>query len=309
MRDVSAKANSLRTAKAEAILRVTPSTIELIRTGNAPKGDPLGVARVAAIQGAKNTPQIIPYCHSVPLDYVGVDFELTDDRIVVTIEAKAIYKTGVEMEALTAAAVAALNLYDLLKPVDEGMEILSVRLLEKVGGKSDYVSSDTFEFAVIVVSDRVSKGEAEDISGAKLADLLKGHGGMGRLSAIVPDETADIANVVSRACAQDVDLIVLTGGTGLGPRDRTPEAVLPMLDARATGLEAQLLAYSRDRLPTAMLGRPFAGKIGRTLVVGLPGSPGAVQDAVDAMFPFVKHAFHILDGGGHGEVEVRRSHP
>ena len=301
MRDVSAKANSLRTAKAEATLRVTPSTIDLIRSGNAPKGDPLSVARVAAIQGAKNTPQVIPYCHSVPLDYVGIDFDLTGDRIVVTTEAKAIYKTGVEMEALTAAAVAALNLYDLLKPVVEDMEILSVRLLEKMGGKTDYMSADQFGFAVIVVSDRVSKGEAVDSSGAKLTELLEGQGGTGRWSATVPDEPEEIAGAVSLACGQAVDLIVLTGGTGLGPRDRTPEAVLPLLEARATGLEAQLLAYGRDRLPTAMLGRPFAGRIGRTLVVGLPGSPGAVQDAISALFPFVKHAFHILDGGGHEE--------
>jgi len=299
MRDVSAKANSLRTAKAEATLRVTPSTIDLIRSGNAPKGDPLSVARVAAIQGAKNTPQVIPYCHSVPLDYVGIDFDLSDDRIVVTTEAKAIYKTGVEMEALTAAAVAALNLYDLLKPVDEDMEILSVRLLEKMGGKTDYVSADRFGFAVIVVSDRVSRGEAADSSGATLGELLEGHGGTGRWSATVPDEPDQIAEAVRSACGQSVDLIVLTGGTGLGPRDRTPEAVLPLLDARATGLEAQLLAYSRDRLPTSMLGRPFAGRIGRTLVVGLPGSPGAVQDAMAALFPYVKHAFHILGGGGH----------
>ncbi|MEQ1933748.1 MAG: cyclic pyranopterin monophosphate synthase MoaC, partial [Fimbriimonadaceae bacterium] len=91
MRDVSAKPNSLRTARAEALIQISTVTIELIRSGNAPKGDPLGVARVAAIQAAKNTPMLIPYCHSVPLDYVGVEFELRDDSILVTVDVKAIY--------------------------------------------------------------------------------------------------------------------------------------------------------------------------------------------------------------------------
>ena len=83
MRDVSAKVSSLRTARAEALIQISPVTIDLIRTGKAPKGDPIGVARVAAIQAAKNTPILIPYCHSVPLDYVGVEFEVSDDSILV----------------------------------------------------------------------------------------------------------------------------------------------------------------------------------------------------------------------------------
>ena len=109
MRDVSAKIKTLRVATARAVLKVSPSTIQMIREGRVPKGDPLAVSKVAAIQGAKNTPQIIPYCHPVPLDFVSVDFELQDSAIIVTTTAKAIYKTGVEMEALTAASVAAAD--------------------------------------------------------------------------------------------------------------------------------------------------------------------------------------------------------
>lgn len=111
----------------------------MIQDGRAPKGDPRPVAKVAAVMAAKNTPQLIPYCHSVALDWVGVEFELHEDRIEVTVQVKAIYKTGVEMEALAGAAAAALNLYDLLKPVDNSLSIGSIELLAKTGGKSNAV--------------------------------------------------------------------------------------------------------------------------------------------------------------------------
>ena len=135
MRDVSAKVDTLRTATARAVMTVSPGTIDLIREGRAPKGDPLPVAKVAAIQAAKNTPQLIPYCHSVPLDYVGVEFEMGEDSITATVEVKAIYKTGVEMEALTGASVAALTVYDMCKALSHEIVIGEIRLLEKHGGK------------------------------------------------------------------------------------------------------------------------------------------------------------------------------
>ena len=139
MWDVSGKANTVRTATAQAILRAKPETIKAIREGTTPKGDPLPVAKVAGIQAAKNTPSIIPYCHPLPLTHVGVEFELAVHTITVTATTKTDYKTGVEMEALAAASVAALTLYDMLKQIDIGMSIESVRLLQKKGGKSAQV--------------------------------------------------------------------------------------------------------------------------------------------------------------------------
>ena len=138
MRDISRKITTLRTAVAQATLRVSPSTIMLIHENKIPKGNPLEVAKVAAIQGAKNTSQIIPYCHPLPIDFVGVEFTVGETDIVATVEVKAIYKTGVEMEALTAASIAALTLYDMMKMIDDEMEILGVKLLSKKGGKSDF---------------------------------------------------------------------------------------------------------------------------------------------------------------------------
>ena len=138
MWDVSEKKNTARSAIAAATLRMRPETVRAIRDGTAPKGDPLPVAKVAAIQAAKNTSSIVPYCHPLPITHVGVGFEVGEDFVTVTATVKTDYKTGVEMEALTAATVAALTIYDMLKMLDPGMAIERVALVEKRGGKSDF---------------------------------------------------------------------------------------------------------------------------------------------------------------------------
>jgi len=137
VKDISGKTVTARCATAQAVLHMKATTIDALRRGEVPKGDPLPVAKVAAIQAAKNTSQIIPYCHPLQLEYVGVSFDVGADRIKVTVEVAAIYKTGVEMEALTGASVAALTIYDMLKGIDPEMEIREHRLLKKTGGKSD----------------------------------------------------------------------------------------------------------------------------------------------------------------------------
>ncbi|HEY3066322.1 MAG TPA: cyclic pyranopterin monophosphate synthase MoaC [Methylomirabilota bacterium] len=140
MVDVSAKAETVREAVARAVLRMAPATLDAIRRGNAPKGDVLGVARTAGILAAKRTPDLIPLCH--PLRITGVDVTFTDegDRGRLTIEARVrtVDKTGVEMEALTAVAVAALTVYDMVKAVEKGVVIGEVKLVEKSGGKSGH---------------------------------------------------------------------------------------------------------------------------------------------------------------------------
>ncbi|PYN32032.1 MAG: cyclic pyranopterin monophosphate synthase MoaC [Candidatus Rokuibacteriota bacterium] len=140
MVDVSEKRETVREAVARAILRMKPATLRVIRQGNAPKGDVLGVARTAGILAAKRTPQLIPLCH--PLRITGVDVTFSDDlkRGELTVEARVrtVDKTGVEMEALTAAAVAALTVYDMVKAVERGVTIARVQLVEKLGGKSGH---------------------------------------------------------------------------------------------------------------------------------------------------------------------------
>lgn len=298
MRDVSAKNWTLRTATAQATVYCSPESIQLIQENRAPKGDPRPIARVAAVLAAKNTPQIIPYCHSVDLDWVGVEFELGADHIVATVQVKAIFKTGVEMEALTAAAAAALNLYDLLKPVDDSLRISSIELLEKTGGKSSAANliSEGWTGAILVCSDRASSGEYEDLSGSILAEGVAQKGGKVVGRELVPDEMEAIQKVLRGWIADRVDIVLVSGGSGIAERDRTPEAVDGMLDRRLPGVAEHFRSYSMARVPTAMLSRAVAGVAGSTVIVTLPGSPGAAQDALDALFPYLLHAREMLGG-------------
>jgi cyclic pyranopterin phosphate synthase len=138
MVDVGAKASSERRAVARAVVRVTPATAAAVAAGDAPKGDVIGVARIAGIQAAKRTSDLIPLCHPLALSFVGVEGTIDPDagEIVLQAEARTTGPTGVEMEALTAASVAALTVYDMVKGLERGAEIASIALLEKSGGKS-----------------------------------------------------------------------------------------------------------------------------------------------------------------------------
>jgi cyclic pyranopterin monophosphate synthase len=136
MVDVSAKDVSVRTARASGRVLVSPRVVELLRGEGVPKGDALAVARIAGIQGAKRTPELVPLCHPIALHGVRVDLEVVDDAVLITATVRTADRTGVEMEALTAVAVAGLTLIDMVKAVDPQASITAVQVEEKTGGKS-----------------------------------------------------------------------------------------------------------------------------------------------------------------------------
>lgn len=140
MVDVGGKDETRRVAIATGAISMLPTTFEMVRDGTAKKGDVLGIARIAAIQGSKRTSELIPLCHPIPLTRVSVEFDLTSqaDTVIVTVTAETVGRTGVEMEALTATSVALLTIYDMCKAVDRGMTMSGIRLLEKLGGKSGH---------------------------------------------------------------------------------------------------------------------------------------------------------------------------
>jgi cyclic pyranopterin phosphate synthase len=144
MVDIGSKAATERRAVARAVLRVSTQTAHAVHAGDAPKGDVLGVARIAGIQAAKRTSELIPLCHPLALSFVGVDGDVNVEAgtITLTAEARTTGATGVEMEALTAASVAALTVYDMVKGLERGAEITSIALLEKAGGKSGHWRRD-----------------------------------------------------------------------------------------------------------------------------------------------------------------------
>ena len=138
MVDITQKQATHRTAIAQAVVKVSSQkTIEAIQTGSVPKGDVFAMSKAAGFLGVKKTADLLPDCHPLPVEFCGIDYEIQGLEIVVRIEVKTFYKTGVEVEAMHGASVVALNMYDMLKPIDKGVEIHHIKLLKKTGGKSD----------------------------------------------------------------------------------------------------------------------------------------------------------------------------
>lgn len=298
MVDITHKPTTLREATATALVTVSdPATITALREKRVPKGDVLESARVAALFGVKKTHELIPDCHPLPIEHAACTFAVGEQDITVTMLVRTIYRTGVEVEAMHGASVAALTIYDMLKPIDKGVSICSIRLQEKKGGKSDW--KDRFETplkaAVLVISDGVASGKKEDKAGVAIEEGLKGLGISTAIRAVVADEPDEIAAMVKAWAGEGLDLILTTGGTGLSPRDRTPEAIAPLLDREVPGIMEAARSYGQERMPWAMMSRGVAGMVGRTLVITLPGSTRGAQETMDALFPFLLHVVKVQE--------------
>jgi cyclic pyranopterin monophosphate synthase len=301
MIDVSDKPTTLRTASAGAVVRLSAEALTAMRQDRLPKGNPLPVARVAAIQAVKRTADIIPFCHPLPVEHVSVDFEIperdSDPEIHITVTVKAIYRTGVEMEALTGASVAALTIVDMMKMVDEAMSISELRVLRKRGGKSDHRDhyQRPLRAAVLVMSDSIAAGAKSDASGLLIRERLQRHDIDVVEYAIIPDDVDTIrASVLRYTDECHVDIVVTTGGTGFSPRDCTPEALHGLLHRHIPGIPEAIRSYGQARTPYAMLSRGIAGIRGNSIILTLPGSRKGVADALDAVFPGILHSFRML---------------
>lgn len=301
MVNITHKNSTLRKALAEAVLSVSSQdTIDAIINNQVPKGNVFEMSKTAGLFAAKKTSDMIPDCHPLPIEYTSIQFEIRDMDIYITSEIHTIYKTGVEVEAMHSASVVALTMYDMLKPIDKSIEIRNIRLIEKKGGKSDHKDSGQgIDASVIVCSDSIFAGKKEDKAGKAIISSLEKNNVKINDYVIIPDEVLEIQNKIKSDIENGIDLIMITGGTGLSKRDITPEAVRPLLDREIPGVAEAIRSYGQLRTPYSMLSRSLAGMIGDTLIIALPGSTKGAEESMDAIFPGILHIYKILNGGKH----------
>ena len=301
MVDITHKTNTLRIATAQAVVQVSkPETIQAIQNRAVPKGDVFEMAKAAGFLAVKKTPDLLPDCHPIPIEFTSVNYRIDELNVFIELTVKTIYKTGVEVEAMHGASVVALTMYDMLKPIDKGVEIKNIRLLEKRGGKSDRKAiPENLKTAVIVCSDSISQGIGEDKSGRKIIEKLGLFGIEVNDYSITADDKDRIQEKIKGLCDLSYRMILLTGGTGLSPRDVTTEAVAELIDREIPGIAETARKYGQERVTTSMLSRSVSGLIGKTLIIAMPGSTGAVSEYIDALFPQVMHVFGVMEGARH----------
>ncbi|TBR14645.1 MAG: bifunctional molybdenum cofactor biosynthesis protein MoaC/MoaB [Lysobacter sp.] len=320
MADIRGKRPTRRRAVAVGELLAGAEAYASIVERRLPKGDALVMAEIAGLQGAKQASNLMPLCHPLLLELVRVRCVPVPERQAIRVycEVATEARTGVEMEALAGAAAALLTLYDLTKPVDPALSIEAVRLLFKEGGKkgcwrhplgmsNDEVAHyrprgiarlDGIACHVITLSDRVHAGQAEDGAGPVLVDALRLLGA-NVTSEVLPDGVDPLRARLVELSGQCIRLCLCTGGTGLGPRDRTPEALLQAGGIEVEGLAEFFRSESRYFTPLAWLSRARAIKLDGMLVIALPGSPRAARQGIDILAPVLAHAVAMMDGAGH----------
>ncbi|MBV7411422.1 bifunctional molybdenum cofactor biosynthesis protein MoaC/MoaB [Dermabacteraceae bacterium TAE3-ERU27] len=317
MVDVSDKNVTKREATARAVLHTRPDVIAKIADGSLPKGEALPVARVAAIMAAKRTHDLIPLCHPLPISAVTVDFVSGDSSVTVTATVRTTSRTGVEMEALTAASVGALTVYDMIKAVDKHARIDGIQVLAKSGGKSgDWQVTPDVEparpalesaaterhgekcAAVLIASTRAARGEYADLTGPELVAWLRQQGYETPEPTVVADGP-EVGKAARELLATGIDVLISSGGTGISPSDATPQQLAPLIETPLPGIAEKIRAVGQGKTPYSLLTRAVAGLNGDTLLVALPGSPGGVRDGIAVLTPILEHVHHQLRGRNH----------
>ncbi|MEO8582478.1 MAG: bifunctional molybdenum cofactor biosynthesis protein MoaC/MoaB [Flavitalea sp.] len=302
MVNITHKNHSLRKAIATAVVTVSdPETMSAIRARRVPKGDIFEFSRAAGLLAIKKTSDVIPDCHPLPVEYAAITYELEKFSIHIFVEVHTIYKTGVEVEAMHGASIVALTMYDMLKPIDKQVEINTIRLVTKTGGKSEfnYPEEKDIKVAIVVCSDSVSAGTKQDTAGKAIIEKLMHYKVITSAYSIIPDNIELIRNKATELNEEGFELAIFTGGTGLSPTDVTPEALTPLINRMVPGIMEAARKYGQDRTPYAMLSRGLSGYMKNMLILALPGSEKGAEESMDALLPSLLHIFSVRNGTPH----------
>jgi len=293
MIDITHKANTLRTATAEATVKVgTKATMDAIKNKAVPKGDVLEMARTAGLFGVKKTAELIPDCHPMPIEGTSIAYVLGEMELKIHVSVTTIYKTGVEVEAMHGASIVALTIYDMLKPIDKEVSIANIKLLKKKGGKSSYQQKVkiTPNVWLVTCNDLVADGKKQDTAANTIAAQLADKDIPVAVRRTIAQKQTAITEQLRLAQEAGANLLIFTGGTGLGVNDILPETIRPLLTRAIPGMEEAMRQFGQQRTPYAMIARSVAGLVDNMLVLGLPGSTNGAKESMEALFPGVLHA-------------------
>lgn len=297
MVDITEKNHSLRYAKAQAILKVSKQeTIDAIQNKTVPKGDVLEFAKVAGLFAVKKTAELIPDCHPLPIEYTKISYEISGLEILIFVELKTVYKTGVEVEAMHGASVVALTMYDMLKPIDKNIEIGNIKLLEKTGGKSDFKSNGkVYSSEIIVFSDNVASGKKQDKVSDCLVALLSKINVKNTSTLLMQEDLQQIRTYFENKKYEQVNVLIIAGGTGVTPKDKLPQLLSGYFEVSANSLMEASRILNMPRDAKAMLSNSVAGIVGTTLVLNVPGSSKGAIDSVNVILPQLRHILENQD--------------
>ena len=298
MRNISNKPNTLRQARAEAWVHMPADCAQKVLEGTIDKGDVREAARIAGMMAIKKCWELLPHCHPIPLQHSSVEFELHNASLRIETCVATIGPTGVEMEALTGASIAALTVYDMLKP-HAGMDlsIESTKLLEKTGGKSDHKRRlrAARPAWVITVSSDVASGGKPDAAADWLAGALQEAGFAPIQRRQVSADPAQVRQALQQALATDPALITSVGGTGLAFDDCGADVMQELIEKPVPGIMEAARQFGQQRTPLALISRGVAGVSGKSLLMSLPGSRGGVEESWHAVLAGVIHAIGVIN--------------
>ncbi|WP_157671326.1 bifunctional molybdenum cofactor biosynthesis protein MoaC/MoaB [Francisella halioticida] len=305
-----------RRALATGKIQMKSEVLKLVSERKLEKGDVLPLAEIAGINGAKSTSTLLPLCHPLTIDHVSIKTEINKNTNCVEAfcYVGTYSKTGVEMEAIAGVQAALLCIYDLCKMYGQDMLISDIKLLYKEGGKNNKIYNeeslpdeikkiidipklfDKISCVSITISDRASAKIYEDKSGKVLSSILESQGAAMLEKKIIPDEKEIIKNTIINIVDQkNPNMIITTGGTGVSPRDVTPEAIGDICELQIPGVTELLRKDGEKYTPLSWASRAVAGIYKKTLIVALPGNPNAVEEGLEALKHLLPHLVRTMN--------------